>query len=471
MSAAAIILAAGEGTRMKSSLPKVAHRVLDVPMISHVVNTARSAGVERVVVVTGHGADVVEALLGAEAVEFVSQPRRLGTGDAVRCALQVMGASSGTVVVMSGDVPLLRPDTVRALIDARDRMGAAAVVLSAVMNDPTGYGRIIRSMSGRVEAIMEQKDLSADLAYVAECNTGTYCFDGSLLSAYVDRLDPSNAQGEYYLTDVVRLLVADGLSVEVVVADDPEETSGVNTRVQLAEANRAMQQRVNQAHMLAGVTMTDPAFVWVGPGVTLERDVVLEPMTFVYGASRVGEGSVIGPNTRVVDSVIGAECIVDSSILMGATLADRVSVGPRAYLRPGTVMAEDSKAGTSVEIKKSYVGRGSKVPHLSYIGDATLGEEVNIGAGTITCNYDGKNKHATVIGDRAFIGSDTMLVAPVVIGDDAVTGAGSAVTRDVSAGSLVVERSEQRTIEGWTARSRCGRTDDAIDTKRGSNAR
>lgn len=449
MSATALILAAGEGTRMKSSLPKVAHKVLGSAMLSHVVASARAAGIERILVVTGHGAEAVEALLNHEPVECVRQPERLGTGDAVRCALDAAGPVAGPVLVLSGDTPLIRPETIRMLIEAQAASGAACVMLSAVQPDPHGYGRIVRGADGSVRAIVEQRDLPPDLLGIAECNAGTYCFDGEALSAYLGRIETANAQGEYYLTDLVGLFAGAGLRVDAIVADDAEESQGVNTRVQLAAVTAAMQRRINVRHMLAGVTMTSPDLVWIGPNVTLGRDVILEPMTFLYGDIRVGDGSVIGPDTRITDSVVGRECVVDSSIVVGSTLADRVSVGPRAYLRPGTVMDDDSKAGTSVEIKKSHIGIGSKVPHLSYIGDATLGVGVNIGAGTITCNYDGKKKNPTVIGDRVFIGSDTMLVAPVTIGDDAVTAAGSVIAQDVPAGALAIERCEQQSIEGW----------------------
>ena len=451
MTATALILAAGEGTRMKSSIPKVLHEVLGVPMVEYVVRAAREAGCGRVVVVTGHGAEQVEARLGE--VTCVRQDRQLGTGHAVMCARDAVDPH-GSLVVLAGDTPLMTADTIAGLIAMRESSGAAAAVLTAVMPDPHGYGRVVRDRDGSMERIVEHKDCSADEHCIAEINTGTYCFDAGVLFAHLDRLGTDNAQGEYYLTDMIAVFAEEGLTVAAVQTDDPIETMGVNSRVQLAEATKALQRRINRHWMTEGVTMTDPDLVWVGPDVSLARDVELLPMTFLMGATRVGEGSVIGPSSRVSDSTVGAGCTVDASVLAGASLADGVKVGPVAYLRPGAVLETGSKAGTCVEIKNSVVGRGSKVPHLSYIGDATVGEGVNIGAGSITCNYDGFNKHRTSIGDGAFIGSATMLVAPVEIGPGAITGAGSSITRDVPEGSLAVERAEQKTIEGWAERRR-----------------
>jgi len=452
MKATAIILAAGEGTRMKSDLPKVAHEVLGVPIVEHVVDAAREAGIERIVVVTGHKAEVVEALLPG--VEFARQNEQHGTGHAVMCAIEAVGELSGPVVVLAGDVPLLRSETVARLVEAREAADAACIVLSARFPDPTGYGRIIRDESGAVTGIIEHKDLPAELLGVDECNVGSYCFDGATLGAHLNRLEATNAQAEYYLTDLVALFASEGLGVDAVITDDTDESHGVNSRVQLAEVNRVMQRRINERHMLAGVTMISPELTWIGPRVTLGRDVVIEPMTFLLGEVTVGDRTHLGPNTRVVDSTIAEDVRVDSSIVIGATVGPFANVGPNAYLRPGAVLEARAKAGTNVEIKNSVVGEGSKVPHLSYIGDATIGTGVNVGAGTITCNYDGVRKHRTVIEDDVFIGSDTMLVAPVRIGKGAITGAGSAISRDVPAGALGIERTEQRTVEGFVERRR-----------------
>jgi len=303
-----------------------------------------------------------------------------------------------------------------------------------------------------VSGIVEQKDLAPEQLSIAECNVGIYCFDARALFAALERIEPANAQGEYYLTDAVGLLYADGLGVDALVLDDADESHGINTRVQLAAASRLLQRRINERHMLAGVTMTDPELVWVGPAVTIGRDVVLEPMTVLSGATTVADGARIGPSTRVNDSTVGAGAVVEQSVVREATIGESATVGPNAFLRPGTVLGAGAKVGSFVEVKNTSIGEGSKVPHLSYIGDATIGKGVNIGAGSITCNYDGRSKHATVIGDDAFIGSDTMLVAPVEIGEGAMTGAGSAIAKDVPAGALGIERSAQRNIDGWADR-------------------
>lgn len=458
MGAAALILAAGEGTRMRSSLPKVAHRILGVPLVRYVVDAAHDAGCDRVVVVTGHGADVVEALLGDETC--VRQEQQLGTGHAVMCAETALEGVTGSLVVLSGDSPLLRASTISRLVEARETSRAAAVVLTTTLDDPTGYGRIVRDASGSLSAIVEHKDLEPSQLGIAEVNTGTYCFDAAVLFEHLDRLGNANAQGEYYLTDMIALFRAEGLVVEDVSTDEPLETLGVNSRVQLAEATKVLQRRINREHMLAGVTMTDPDLVWIAPTVTLGRDVVLEPMTTLAGVTSIADDCVIGPDTRITDSTVGPRAVVDSSVVLGSVIGGDASVGPRAYLRPGTVLEARARAGTSVEIKNSVVGEGSKVPHLSYIGDATIGKGVNVGAGTITCNYDGAKKHRTVIGDGAFIGSDTMLVAPVTIGGGAITGAGSAIAKDVPAGALGIERCEQKNVDGWAARKQAGRGND-----------
>lgn len=450
--ATALILAAGEGTRMKSALPKVAHRILGVPMVSYVVRAAEEAGCERIVVTTGHGAEAVEGLLPG--VECVRQDRQLGTGHAVMCAREALEGTTGSLLVLSGDSPLVRPATLAALVKAREESGTGLSALTARVPDPAGYGRVVRDEAGDLTAIVEDKDCSDEQREIEEINTGAYCFDAPVLFKHLDRLTTENVQGELYLTDMVGLFVAKGLGVVSMFVEDFREMLGVNSRVQLAEAAKVMQRRINEEHMLSGVTITDPELVWIGPDVEIGRDTEILPMTFLMGATRIGERAVVGPNTRVTDSVVADDASVDSSVLVQADVGRGATVGPVAYLRPGAVLGPAAKAGSCVEIKNSSVGEGSKVPHLSYIGDAIIGKGVNVGAGTITCNYDGYGKYPTVIEDGAFIGSDTMLVAPVRIGEGAVTGAASAITRDVSPGALGIERSEQREIEGWAAKRR-----------------
>jgi bifunctional UDP-N-acetylglucosamine pyrophosphorylase / glucosamine-1-phosphate N-acetyltransferase len=450
--AAAIVLAAGEGTRMRSALPKVAHEILGVPIVRYVVDAARSAGVGRIVTVIGHGADAVGALVAD--TEIVIQDEQLGTGHAVRCAEGALAAFEGPVLVLAGDAPLLRSETLVQLVAKWRETRSACVLLSARFPDPAGYGRVVRDESDGVAAIVEHRDLVPESLVTDECNAGVYCFEARRLFEALARVTPGNAQGEYYLTDVIGILRADGLAVDALTLDDPDESHGINTRVQLATATRAMQRRINRGHMLAGVTMTDPDLVWIGPEVTIGRDVVIGPMTELAGKTAVAEGVRLGPNTRILDSVVDTGAVVEQSVVRGARIGPRASVGPNAFVRPGTVLGPDTKVGSFVEVKNSAIGEGSKVPHLSYVGDATVGTGVNIGAGSITCNYDGRAKHPTVIGDGAFIGSATMLVAPVEIGPNAMTAAGSAIAKDVPAGALGIERAEQRTIEGWADRRR-----------------
>ncbi|MEG1434974.1 MAG: bifunctional UDP-N-acetylglucosamine diphosphorylase/glucosamine-1-phosphate N-acetyltransferase GlmU, partial [Gordonibacter sp.] len=457
MKAAAIVLAAGAGTRMKSKKPKVVHEVLGKPLVRWVVDAAHVAGVERIVSVVGHERAQVEPLVAGDTT-IVEQPERRGTADAVAVCRDALADFDGSLVVLSGDCPLITSDTIRRLVEMREQADAAVVVLTMEMDDPFGYGRIVRDDEGQVERIVEQKDATQAEASLTECNSGFYCFDARALFDALGQVDDNNAQGEFYLTDVLAICRAAGRPVLALPASDVAECLGVNSRLQLAEATKFAQRRINRAHLVAGVTMTDPDQVWIGPEVVLEQDVELLPQTFLMGTTRVGEDSLIGPNSRLTDTVVGQGCTVDETVAVEAVLDDGATCGPRAYLRPGAHLCEGAKAGTHVEIKKSTVGKGSKVPHLSYIGDTTIGEDVNIGAGSITCNYDGKHKFATVIGDGAFIGSDTMMVAPVSIGAGSIVGAGSTITKDVAPDALALTRSEQREIAGWAAAKRAKQT-------------
>lgn len=437
---------------MKSDKPKVAHEMLGKPLVRWVVDAAREAGCGEVHVVVGHGKEQVEPLLEDCVLSY--QPEMLGTGHTVMCAADKFEGYGGCIVVLCGDTPLIRPQTIMQLIGAHERGGNAATVLTMELADPFGYGRIVRDEAGDVRGIVEEKDCSPEQAAICECNSGIYCFSAPELLSRLDRLDRDNAQGEYYLTDMLAILAADGCKVGSFVATDNDDCLGVNSRIQLAAATKIAQQRINAGLMADGVTMLDPDMVWVGPDVTVGRDVELLPLTMLWGTTSVGDGCTVGPNTRLTDCVVGRGCTVDETVGIEAVLEDGVDCGPRAYLRPGAHLCTGAKAGTHVEIKKSTIGPGSKVPHLSYIGDAVVGADVNIGAGTITCNYDGSHKNRTVIGDRTFIGSDTMLVAPVTVGSDVVTGASSCITADVPDGALAIERSEQANIEGWVERHR-----------------
>ena len=436
---------------MKSAKPKVAHEIMGKPLVRWVVDAAHKAGIESVVGVVGHAREQVAPLL--EDCQVVEQTEQLGTAHAVLAAREALAGRSGSLVVLTGDSPLVRAETIAELVRVREENDAAVVVFTMVVDDPTGYGRIIRDGAGDVQEIVEQKDCTPEQAAVTECNSGFYCFDLELLFSALAEVSTDNAQGEYYLTDLLGIARARGERVLALVADDPSECLGVNSRRQLAEATSALQERINGEHMDAGVTIMDPKTTWIGPDVVLEPDVEILPMSFLLGATSVASGSVIGPNTRLTDTVVGRDCTVEETVAIETTMESAVTCGPRAYLRPGTRLCEGSKAGTHVEIKKSTIGPGSKVPHLSYIGDATLGRDVNIGAGSITCNYDGEKKWPTTIGDNCFVGSDVMMVAPVTLGDNSLIGAGSVITKDVSAGALGLGRARQTEIEHWNERN------------------
>ena len=449
----AIVLAAGEGTRMKSSHPKVAHKLLDRPLVWWTVRAAREAGADNIVVVVGNGADEVRAIFSDEPdVTCVEQAERLGTGHAVMCVRDALGAFEGPTVVLYGDTPLMRAETIVALIDETRANHNACTVLTMLPPDPTGYGRIRRDAAGEVEAIVEHKDCTPEeQARLTECNSGIYCFCGRRLTENIDKIETNNAQGEYYLTDMVEIFKRMGEPVAATCADDYSELLGINSRSQLATATKIMQLRINEGLMAEGVTMLDPNQVWVGPEVAVGRDTELLPQTMLWGKTTIGEDCVIGPNTRLTNVCVADGCSVEETVGYDTRIETGVTVGPRAYLRPGTHLLAGAHVGTHVEIKNSTIGENSKVPHLSYIGDTTMGSGVNVGAGSITCNYDGKHKSPTTIGNDVFIGSDTMMVAPVTIGDGALVGASSCITKDVPADALALERSQQRVIEGWAA--------------------
>ncbi len=453
MKTAAIVLAAGAGTRMKSKKPKVAHEMIGKPLVRWVIDAAEEAGVGKIVTVVGHGREQVEPLV-ADKTEVVVQPQRLGTADAVGVCREAFADFEGSLLVLSGDCPLITPDTMRALVRMRYDNNAAVVVLTMTPEDPTGYGRIIRDEGGAVVRIVEQKDATPEEAAIRECNSGVYCFDSKALFAALDQVDSNNAQGEFYLTDVLDICRREGRAVLALPARDSVECLGVNSRIQLAEATKVAQKRINDAYMAAGVTMLDPEQVWIGPDVDIASDVELMPQVFLFGETTIGEDSIIGPNTRLTDTEVGCGCIVDETVATHARLDDFVKCGPRAYLRPGAHLCEGAKAGTHVEIKNSTIGAGSKVPHLSYIGDTTMGAGVNVGAGSITCNYDGKHKFRTEIGDNVFIGSSTMMVAPVAIGEGSVLGAGSVIAKDVSPDALALTRPEQKEFKDWAKKKR-----------------
>lgn len=446
----AVILAAGKGTRMKSALPKVLHRVGGRPMLGHVLAVAAQAGAARSVTVIGFGADAVREEIGP-ASEFVVQAEQLGTGHAVMQAREALAGYDGTVMVLCGDTPLLTADLLSRLYAAHREAGAKATVLTARMADPAGYGRVIRD-GGRVVRIVEQKDANPAELAVDEINTGIYCFESRPLLAALDGLTCDNKQGEYYLTDVIGIFVAQGAKVWALTAGDERETLGINSRRQLAEAEKILRRRKLDELMDAGVTIMDPDSTFIDAGVSIAADTVIYPFTWLEGATSIGRGCAVGPNTRLTDTELGDNVTIHFSYAHECAIGSGANVGPYVHLRPDTVLDEGVKVGNFVEIKNSKVGRGSKVPHLSYIGDTDMGGGVNIGSGTITVNYDGKKKYRTVIEDNAFIGCNTNLVAPVTVGRGAYIGAGSTITKDVPPDALGVARARQTNIEAWVIR-------------------
>lgn len=444
---------------MKSATPKVLHDICGRSLVGHVLAAAGELQPERLVVVVGHAREkVTEHLAGvAPEVRTAVQAEQNGTGHAVRMGLEELGGSvDGTVVVVCGDTPLLTGETLRRLSLTHSADGNAVTVLTAEMPDATGYGRIVRDDSGAVTAIVEHKDASETQRAIREINSGVFAFDGALLADALKRVRTDNSQGEEYLTDVLGILREAGHRVGASVAADHREIAGINNRVQLSEARRILNDRLLTAAMLSGVTVIDPATTWVDVTVTFEQDAVVHPGTQLHGTTHLGEGCEVGPNSRLTDTRVGAGARVDNTVAVSSDVGPEASVGPYAYLRPGSRLARKAKIGTYVETKNASIGEGTKVPHLSYVGDATIGEFSNIGAASVFVNYDGQDKHHTTVGSHCKTGSDNMFVAPVTIGDGAYTAAGSVITKDVPAGSLAVARGQQRNIEGWVARKRPG---------------
>ena len=442
-----VILAAGQGTRMKSDLPKVLHGIGGRPMLEHVYESARALDPDAIHIVYGHGGERVRECLSHLEARWEEQAEQLGTGHAVDQALPQIGDEQ-TVLVLYGDVPLISSETLRKLVAASD--GRTLGLLTAVLDDPSGYGRIVRDGEGRIQAIVEQKDATPAQLEIDEINTGMLAVNAGLLRHWLSNIDNLNAQGEYYLTDIIALAVSDGVEVKAVSTTDLAEIEGVNDRLQLARLERIYQRRQAERLMLAGVTLRDPARFDLRGSVETGRDVEIDVGVIIEGKVVLGDRCSIGPHCLLKDVVLGDDVRIEAnSILESSSIGDRCLIGPFARLRPECDLAEGVKIGNFVEVKKSTVEQGSKINHLSYVGDTLMGANVNVGAGTITCNYDGANKHLTVIGDDVFIGSDTQLVAPVTIGNGATIGAGSTITRDAPAEELTLSRSQQQTRPGW----------------------
>lgn len=452
-----VVLAAGEGTRMKSSTPKVLHSISGRTLLGHVLHAVDGLGAKNLRVVVGAGRELVEEYVAkiAPQATTVFQEHRGGTGHATQLALAGI-TPIGTVLVLAGDTPMLTNESLAALLDVHHKGGFVASVMTAEHPDPTGYGRIIRGEDGSLLRIVEERDASDNEKAIYEINSGVYAFDGAKLAGAIGKLKNDNSQGELYLTDVLEILRNEGGSVAAVLIEDFIEILGVNDRTQLAESAALLRDLINEDLMKSGVTIVDPMNTWVDSTATVASDVTLLPGTWLAGSTTVASGAVIGPRTTLIDCTVAAGAQVIESHCTGAAIGANATVGPFTYLRPGTDLGPSSKAGAFVEMKNAVVGEGSKVPHLSYVGDATIGEGSNIGAATIFVNYDGVEKHHTTVGDHVRVGSDSMLVAPVTIGDGAYTAAGSVITEDVPPGAIGVARAKQRNVLGWVLRKRSG---------------
>jgi bifunctional UDP-N-acetylglucosamine pyrophosphorylase/glucosamine-1-phosphate N-acetyltransferase len=450
-----VVLAAGEGTRMKSKSAKVLHEIAGRTIIENLLAAVQPLAAKNLTVVVGsHKDEVIEHLAKiAPKAKTVFQEKRNGTGGAAQLAL-ASHKGDGTVLILAGDTPLLTTQTLQEFIEVHQTQKNKASVLTALLPDPTGYGRIIRGDDGVILKIVEEKDATESEKDIDEINTGVYLFESKVLSAVISKIQSNNSQKELYLTDVISLLNDQKESVHAIVSNDYTETLGINDRTQLAEVTAIMRDRINNQHMLAGVSIIDPTTTWIDAGVKIEADVVIYPSSAISGETVIKSGAIIGPRTTLVDCEVGSGASVIESFATKSVIGDGAKVGPYTYLRKGTVLDSDSKAGAFVEIKNSTVGKGSKVAHLSYVGDAQIGQESNIGAATVFVNYDGEKKHQTKIGDQVRIGSDTMLVAPVTIGDGAYTAAGSVINEDVPAGAIGIGRARQVNILGWVLKKR-----------------
>ena len=459
---AVVVLAAGAGTRMKSSKQKTLHTIGGRQLVGHALHAAAGIDPQHIVAVVGHqrdqvspAVDAIAAELGREVIQAVQEEQN-GTGHAVQCGLEPIPSFEGTVLVTNGDVPLLRAETIQALADEHVAAGNAVTVLSMRLEDPTGYGRIVRDEAGAVTAIVEQKDAQPRQLEIDEVNSGVFAFDAAVLRDALTKLDSNNAQGELYITDVLEIAREAGHGVGAHLATDAAELAGVNDRVQLADAGRVLNQRTVEAAMRGGATIEDPATTWIDVTVRIGQDVTIHPGTQLKGTTVIADGAEIGPDTTLTNMEVGEEATVVRTHGSDSSIGARANVGPFTFIRPGTILAEEGKLGGFVEAKNAQIGRGSKVPHLTYIGDATVGEYSNIGASSVFVNYDGVNKHHTTIGSHVRTGSDTMFIAPVQIGDGVYSGAGTVIKEDVPAGALVVSGGKQRNIEGWVQRKRPG---------------
>lgn len=446
----ALILAAGQGTRIKSDLPKVLHKICGKEMVNHVIDAMRKADIEDINVIVGKGAELVKEKTASRNISYSIQEEQLGTGHAVKCAMDFLKGKKGVVGVFCGDAPLIKAETVNNLFKSHIENNNSATLLSSILEDPTGYGRVVRK-DNEVLKIVEHKDCDEEELKIKEMNAAIYCFDIEELVSSLDKLSNNNNQGEYYLTDVIGILKEEGKSVGAVVIDY-DETIGVNSRVQLAEAEEILRKRINLKHMINGVTLIDPNSTYIGDDVEIDRDTIIYPGNVIEGNTKIGEGVILYPNSRIVNSIISNNVEIQSSVIIDSKIGEKTTVGPFAYIRPESIIGNNARIGDFVEIKKSTIGNNTKVSHLTYIGDASVGENCNFGCGTVVVNYDGSKKNKTIIGNNSFIGCNTNLVSPVKVEDNTYIAAGSTIVNDVKEGELAVARAKQRNIEGWVAK-------------------
>ncbi len=447
----AVILAAGQGTRMKSKLYKVLHPILGRPMIQYVLEALAPSNVEKLVTIVGHGAEKVSEEVGNKS-EFVIQEEQLGTAHAVIQAKDILSEENGTTIVVCGDTPLITKETFESLFKYHEQTASKATVLTTAFDDPTGYGRVIRNHDGDVSRIVEHKDANEEELTINEINTGTYCFDNKALFEALEKVDNDNAQGEYYLPDVIEILKKENEKISAYLMTDQEESIGINDRVALAEAEAIMKRRINKSHLQNGVTITDIENTYIGPNVEIEQDVIIYPGSIINGNTTIKSDAIIGPNSEINNSVIGEASIIKQSVIFDSKVGKQVNIGPFAHIRPETNIGNDVKIGNFVELKKSSLGNDTKVSHLTYLGDADIGENVNVGCGSITVNYDGVNKNTTTIESNAFIGCNSNLIAPVTIKEGAYIAAGSTINKDVPKESLAIARARQENKEGYASK-------------------
>ena len=443
----ALILAAGQGTRIKSNLPKVLHKVCGKEMVNHVIDTMRTAKIDDINVIIGKGAELVKNSTMSRNVSYSLQEEQLGTGHAVKCAIEFLKDKKGIVGIFAGDAPLIKSDTIEELFDTHIKNNNSATLVTSIVSDPTGYGRVVRS-GDEVIKIVEHKDCNEEELKINEMNAAIYCFDIESLLSSLEKLSNNNSQGEYYLTDVIGILKEEGKKVGA-LSIDYEETIGVNSRVQLAEAEEVLRNRINKKHMENGVTLIDPKSIYIGSDVEIGKDTIIYPGNVIEGNSKIGEEVILYPNSRISNSIISNNVEIQSSVIIDSEIGEKTTVGPFAYIRPQSIIGKNARIGDFVEIKKSTIGNNTKVSHLTYIGDAEVGEGCNFGCGTVVVNYDGKNKHKTTIGNNSFIGCNTNLVSPVNVGDNSYIAAGSTITNDVNDSELAIARAKQRNIQGW----------------------